>query len=701
MKEKELYTLDYANPSGTIRVSEFDVPLPAMPPLEEMMNFGLPIEDQKFRRTPIPRSLLKEKSNLSTEEEEFILGEYHKRWNGIWVLIKGKPIYITGPYYHFLNYWWTKNNVHPEFRYEQAILYQLWDFIVRDINCYGLFLIKPRRVGGTEFTLHLEQEFASRVRAVKCGMQSKNDNSAEINFKRLTKANKKMIWYMKPKNKGTDNPSGSLEYSYPSEVQTAKKLRELAERGEGAESQYEHEELGSVIDFGPSVAIHYDGEELNRYILNEFGKLEKMSAVKCWDVVKPCLHYDNGMTIVGKAMFESTIEEINDAQIEEMTDLWNDSNPAVRDENGRTTSGLYRVFINAIESTNHDAWGFPKVEENIRFLKAQEENFKKLGKHKELASLKRKVPLTVEDALTPSGNQSFFDKEMLQMTYNLLNFEQDALNPWTVRGNFKWSGGVIDSKVIFEPDPDGKFVVFQLLKDGSDNKFITWGGERFPGNAHLYRGGVDPYDHDEVADDKRASKGAGVMMKMYSELEDGAKLESSEGVSKPINHGWDWTSKCPVAIYVHREKDPDVFYEDMLMMHIYYGTQMLVENNKQSIKKYFRKRKYAQYVMLRPKETISDGSKSVQTGGIPATADTIDQYFMAIAHYIMNYSNAIKFKELIKDLMEMNRKNRGKHDLGVAFGWALLACDNILLMKPLQPSHSTDGPNWFNFQNVA
>ncbi len=673
-----------------------------MPSLDEMENYGIPDLEQKFKRTEIPKSLKRKKNNLSEEEKQFIADEYHKRWNGVWVLIKGRPIYITGPYYHFLNYWWTKNGVHPEFRYEQAVLYQLWDFIVRDINCYGLFLIKPRRVGGTEFTLHLEYEFASRVQNVKCGMQSKNDNSAETNFKRLTKSHKRMIWYMKPIHKGSDDPNGSLEFKYPITVQTAKKLRDLAENGEEEESQYEHDELGSVIDYGPSVDVHYDGEELNRYILNEFGKLEKMSAKSCWDKVKPCLHYNNGIKIVGKAMFESTIEEINDEQIVEMTEIWEDSDPNKRDANGRTTSGLYRVFIDAIESTNHDEWGFPKAEENLSFLNAQEEDYKKKGKLKELATLRRKTPRSVEDALTPSGNQSSFNTENLADIYNRLIFQQDANDPLTVRGNFKWTGGVYDSKVYFEPDPEGKFIVRELLKDGDDNKIINFGGVKFPGNVEKFRGGVDPYDHEDVADKNRASKGAGVIMRMFDTLEDGAKVEDKDGVSIPMDGAWAWVTKCPVVIYCHREDDPNDFFEDMLMMHIYYGTQMLAENNKTAIKKYFKQRGYAQYVMLRPLETIGDQSKAKQTGGIAATADTIDQYFTAITHYIMNYWNGIKFIDLVKDLQEMNRKNRGKHDLGVAFGWALIACDNKQLAQlPRGHMEGQEGPKWFDYHEVA
>jgi hypothetical protein len=129
------YILDYSTPSGTVKLDKYDIPLPVKPPVEAMVNYGLPIAEQKFKRTIVPRSLLRKKNNLTFEEEAFIQQEYHKRKNGVWMLIKGEPVYLTGPYYAFLNYWWTKNGTQPDFRYTQSLIFLFWDMVVRDTNC--------------------------------------------------------------------------------------------------------------------------------------------------------------------------------------------------------------------------------------------------------------------------------------------------------------------------------------------------------------------------------------------------------------------------------------------------------------------------------------------------------------------------------------------------------------------------------------
>jgi hypothetical protein len=656
------YILDYSTPSGTVKLDKYDIPLPVKPPVEAMVNYGLPIAEQKFKRTIVPRSLLRKKNNLTFEEETFIQQEYHKRKNGVWMLIKGEPVYLTGPYYTFLNYWWTKNGTQPDFRYTQSLIFLFWDMVVRDTNAYGMKLVKPRRIGGTEMTLFILWEYATRVRNVVCGMQSKNEETVYKNFKRLTYGNKRVLWFMRPIQKGSEDPQDILEFRYPSKLNTNKAMREQADTGTETESMFTEVEMNSAIDYRACEPLAYDGEELNRYTLNESGKLEHMSLLDCWDKVKPCLHYFDGAQIVGKAIFESTIEELDDKQIEEVNTLCKDSDPNIRDGNGRTISGLYLLFINYLDAAKEDEFGMPMKEQSKAFHDNKIEALKKAKKLKEISNLLRKEPETIEDALMPSGSQSAFNKDRLQDTLKRIDYPEKygfKELEHTVRGNFIWAGGQPDTRVLFMEHPDGKFVVSQLLKPGTECACVEIAGIKHPGNAYKYRGGVDPYEHDEVVDQARASKGAGVIMRMYDDNEDGAK-KNEDG--SPIDFAWEWKSKQPVCHYLAREDDPDTFFEDMLMMHFYYGCQMNVENNKVSIKKHFRKRGYHEYLMARPESTIDPNARgsNVQQIGTPATTDTIDQYFNAIAHYVMVYGNAIKHRELILDLLELNKKNRGR-----------------------------------------
>lgn len=708
MSAQKLYTADWSVVSGYTEFGGYKIPLPSCPPEKEMVNYGLPQKEQKFVHTVIPKSLLHRKNKVTPEEERFIAAEWHKRKNGIWILIKGQPIFFTGPYYFFLNYWWTIKNIHPGFRYFQCCIFQLWNMVVRNVNAYGLFLIGPRRGGKTEFTLAEEYEFCSRVRNTQGHNQSKNDTEAYKNFKRITRANKKMIWFMKPVHKGSDDPEDKLEFSYPSERMTDAKMRGMAEADESEdEVKYSEEELSSKIDFEPAKASAYDGQESNRGILNEAGKLETMSLIKWWEVFKPTLHYFDGAEIVGKCWVESSIEEIDDDQIDEVNEFWKDSNPDELNENGRTTSGLWRVFISVEDVAVPDEWGFPQREDAKLRLEREIANLRAKGKEKAIGNLLRKSPQKIEDALTPSGEKGAFNRERLQEI--LQRIDQPAaydLPPkdWTIRGNFEWVNGQRDTKVIFRACEDGKWEVSQLLKDGKDNLHVIIGGIRYPGNIRNYRGSCDPFEHDiaEIVDTSRASKGAGMIFRMYDDNVDGAKKHDD---GTPINFGWDWETNQFVADYLFREDDPNVFFEDMIMMHVYYGTQMNTENNKRSIKGYFKARGYGEYLMDRPETTFDAKAyeaKGVKQVGTPATEETISQYFMAIAHYVMNFSNAIKHRRIILAWLSLNRskKSRTINDTGVCGGFGLLAKEKVYLRFPDEQIEEQKADTWFTYQRV-
>lgn len=704
-----MYTADYSTIGGYTEFGGYQIPLPKMPPKSQMVNYGLPDKQQKFRHTEIPKSLQYRKNRVTKEEEDWIANEWHKRKNGIWILIKGQPIFITGPYYFFLNYWWTAKNIHADFRLIQCYIFQLWNMVVRDENCYGLFLVGPRRLGKTEFTLGEEYEFCSRVRNVQGHNQSKNDEEAKKNFKRITRANKRMIWFMKPVHKGSDDPEDRLEFSYPSERMTDAKMRDMAENDEDIEEvKYSEEELASRIDFEPAKASAYDGQETNRGILNEAGKLETMSLVKWWEIFKPTLHYNNGTKIVGKCWIESSIEEVNDEQIDEVNWFWKNSDPFDLNANGRTTTGVWRVFLSAEDGADIDEFGYPKREEAKQHLENEIANLRARGNEKAIGNLLRKSPQKIEDALTPSGEKTAFNKENLQDISRRLEYPESygfAPKEWTVRGNFAWVNGQKDTKVVFEPESDpekAKWEVSFLLKDGKDNNVIIQSdGTRLPGNIRQFRGSCDPFEHDidEIVDKNRASKGAGIIFRMYDDMIDGGK-KYDDGT--PIDLGWEWETNQVVADYLFREGDPNVFFEDMLMMHVYYGTQMNVENNKRAIKGYFRSRGYTMYLMDRPEDTFDSvgyAAKNIKQVGSPATEETINQYFSSISSYVMNFANAIKHKRIISDLLTMNRskKVRTKKDLGVAFGWVLLARDKQYLSYPGEDLVDSKENSWFTY----
>lgn len=693
---KKLYTLDWSEISGYIDVADYKVPQPKMPPLNTMINHGLPIEKQKFQYTQIPKSLLFRKE-LTPEEEEFIIEEYHKFDNGIWMIIKGEPLYFPGDYYHFLNYWTVEGGGRPYFYHPQQKLYNLYAMLDDDMSCLGTALVKARRMRATEITIHRGYFKAFRYRNINMFMQSKTDNTAQSNYMRIVDAHDKMIWFVKPINSGSTKNNDGLFFTYPATQVTNKTLREIAESGSERESIYADPELGSKITYGPCVATHFDGQKGAYFILNEAFKLENMSLTKVVSIGRQCTTMNSLKTKVGMFHIESTVEELNDKQLKEVIDLINESNPNERNLNGRTTSGLYLIFMSAAESGEPDEFGMTDTEATKQYIKNTIDDLKAKGKIKEAGDERRKMPLTLADALTPSGDQSAFHREKLQESLDRLTFPEKGKENLTVRGNFEWENGVRFSRVIFQLDENGRWEVSKL--DGfEDNHVLNLYGENVPGNIDIHRTGCDPYDHKTTSDNRRSLAGA-VTFERYDELKDGNKFTTDGGTLIPIDGGKDFISNQPICVYLYRHDDPDLFYEDMLMQCIFYGSPILCESQKPGLMRYFERNGYGRFIMNRPKETMTRNDKGHNTEqeGIAASEVTINQYFGALSTYIYNYHNAIKFKILITQLLSMNRSNITKHDLGVAFGWCLLAVNANLPSYADRYTANKITTTWFEY----
>ena len=82
--------------------------------------------------------------------------------------------------------------------------------------------------------------------------------------------------------------------------------------------------------------------------LDEAGKwLSPNDIREVWRIHRTCLLV--GRKVIGKAMVGSTVNPL-DKGGREFRDLYYDSDPNDRNENGRTKSGLYKIFIPAYEA---------------------------------------------------------------------------------------------------------------------------------------------------------------------------------------------------------------------------------------------------------------------------------------------------------------------------------------------------------------
>jgi hypothetical protein len=353
-------------PNGTegeiVRIGDLDIALPAQPPEEEIEGYGRPDHLQLWERLPMPKELLRIKSMDEWAESPrefrekfrpYIEEEFRRRREGFWFYNAGRPTYITGRHYMMLQ--WTKMDVgYPDYLEFQRDIFVHLAACEADPRCIGQLYTKCRRSGYTNICSAVLLDEATQVKDKLLGIQSKTGKDAQENIfmKKVVYMFRHYPFFFKPIQDGTTNPRMELAFREPSKRIT--KNNKTSQTGEA---------LNTLINWKNTTNNAYDGEKLHLLYLDEAGKWEKPTDIRdAWRIQRTCLIV--GRKIVGKALVGSTVNPM-DKGGREYKDLWEDSNPEERNANGRTRSGLYRLFIPAYESLEgfFDRHGRPIVDD--------------------------------------------------------------------------------------------------------------------------------------------------------------------------------------------------------------------------------------------------------------------------------------------------------------------------------------------------
>lgn len=131
--------------------------IPPVPAKHLIAGFDLPKKDQMWRRTELPEDwdLWREEEEIAMEEDPeyvhpkihaFVAQEWDRRLNGYWFYNNGKPTYITGKHYFYVN-WWKLDSGYPDYRDTDRLLFYFWQYCIEDPNCYGMVELTARRQG--------------------------------------------------------------------------------------------------------------------------------------------------------------------------------------------------------------------------------------------------------------------------------------------------------------------------------------------------------------------------------------------------------------------------------------------------------------------------------------------------------------------------------------------------------------------------
>lgn len=652
--------------------------LPKKPKKKDILFHDKPKSLQMWQRIDMPEELQRIRSMDEWYEKPgefrkkfspYIEKEFERRRNGVWFYNNGTPTYITGSHYMFLQ--WSKIDIgYPSYLAYQRDIFLHMAACEVDPRCIGQLYTKCRRSGYTNICASVLVDEGSQVKDKLLGIQSKTGKDAQENvfMKKSVPIFKSYPFFFKPIQDGTTNPRMELAFREPSKRIT--KNNKTSFRGDA---------LNTIINWKNTTNNAYDGEKLHRLFLDEAGKWEKPVDIReAWRIESTCLIV--GRKVVGKALVGSTVNPMDKGGAEYKA-LWQDSDPLERNANGRTKTGLYRIFIPAYEALEgfFDVYGNPIIDDPEKPVETIDGDFVDVGsktylrnereglKHdaSELNEKTRQFPWTTEEAFRDSVEGSLFN---IGKIYQQIDYNSNLFPNPIVRGNFIWKKK--DEEVVFSPDPNGRFRVVWHPDPSERNKVHINRGKKTPGNAHIGVGGVDSYDLDATVDG-RGSKGA---LHLYNKF-------NMNGVSNAF-----------VVEYASRPSLASIFYEDVLMAAFYYGYPLLVENNKYGIVRYFESRGYDNYLMDRPSHLSVPGSKSnVKTKGIPSNSkDVIQSHAQAIEAYVHTYvgeseetgeMGQMYFDRTLEDWIGYNIEKRTKYDLTISSGLALLAAQKVKIKE--------------------
>jgi hypothetical protein len=662
-----------------INIAGLIIALPLAP--KECLQRHSTTNEQYWERFDLPKELGKIQSifqwnEMPTEFKDrwvdYIEQEFDRREGGLWFMNNGKPTYIPGSHYMYLQ--WSSIDVgYPDFREANRIFYIFWEACKADPRSFGMIYLKIRRSGFSFMSSSECVNIATLARDSRVGILSKTGADAKKMFTdKVVPINSRLPFFFRPIMDGMDKPKTELAYRVPASKITKKNMTTVEDDSVVG--------LDTTIDWKNTEENSYDGEKLLFLAHDESAKWVKPNNIlNNWRVTKTCLRV--GSKIIGKCMMGSTSNALSKGG-DNYKKLYEDSALDSRNANGQTKSGLYSLFIPMEWNMEGfiDIYGMPvfrKPSEPIRgvdggmitngaidYWEAEVESLK--SDADALNEFYRQFPRTESHAFRDESKQALFN---LTKIYQQIDYNDSQIQAHNVsRGTFHWKDGEKDSKVLWTPDPRGRFLISWVPPTNMQNNVSTRSGIKYPGNEHLGSFGCDPYDISAVVGGRGSNGSLHGMTKYHM-------------VDAPVNQFF--------LEYIARPQTAEIFFEDVLMACVFYGMPMLAENNKPRLLYHFKNRGYRQFCMNRPDRVLNKLSKTErELGGIPNSSEEVKQaHASAIETYIEKYIGfdltgtyrpsdeigTMPFTRTLEDWAKFDISDRTKFDASISSGLAIMA----------------------------
>lgn len=661
---------------GSKRLRPIRINLPKPPPQQYIDGYGKVPTEQVFTRFEIPDKIKKlelecyeeckthykaqqmfweELKKRSKELREEIIKMKHFIWHmhyGYWFFNDGKPTYITGWNFSYLNLHWMtlrKGEGYPEYdeRQRRRFLYRKYihetdetfadlDDKGRAVKVNGRYRIKNmgrrtfigtiepkgRREGLTNETIHI----ATRILTETYGADNlgtivslDGDNAGTHFKKKLVPAFKRWPIWLQPMWRG-----GITEILFDA---PKNELRPPVRP------------LGSSINYTDSGGdVANDGKKIMAALFDEQGKGKRVGDVgNRWQINKETMTLEAGADILGFCIHPSTVEKMEEGG-QDYKDMCDISDFYEREANGQTFSGLalsymptsfsLRGFTNKFgnpiltrPNRRDIALGYQKdigsqtwIMRRRRQLHDEKDN-KKMDEYR---SFVRKYPEDYDDCWKGVSGYIGFPIESIENRI----IENEISHPWR-RGFLKWINDNKLGKVEFIDDDNGDWYVSKVPNENERNLkstmeyYSAMEDDLVPMFRPLYpmRGmiGLDPHEFN--------NKGESVMLKgKMTKLSDTGIVvmqRRDKNIDKNDLDKKSWTTQKAVACFEGRMSSNYDVADEVLKAGIFWGYPIHLERNKSEVWSHIIKWKYGGYLNHRA-EILPDGQ--LQIDPMPGTA---------------------------------------------------------------------------------
>jgi len=643
-------------------------------------------KEQYWRRKEVPDGLFDEVSfdaeggaKLNPEQKAYAKTEVDRCKKGFWFYANGRPTYITGRNYFYLQWWRLEDDIHPDYRGADRRYFLFLNYWHSVLWCLGVGRGKKRREGASSQScsnLIYECIFFTNS---NCGLVSKTLIDSRDTFTDMVAFGYNQLpVFLKPKQLNKPDSVSELVFDVKPEKGVVKNTK-------GHRSK---------VNFRAPVENAYDRGRMSWVLGDEGGKWPNEVKFSKF-ISKVSKTMVKGAKRVGFMECPSTVNELTKGGGIEYKKFWEGSDQFAH--SGKKTPLRFVTYFTAaydnyegfidkygesvIDAPDQETYDYlvakwvvkdpitgetvSEIDENDIKLGARAYIFKRReGLEGELLEEEiRQNPTTVKEMFEAANSGCLFNSYKLNQRKDLLKLHaKDLLE----RGNFIWKGGLRDSEVEWFADPNGRWQVVKEFMDkfkkpylkfvnGVDKTFCDAnntekrGGWYLPKNDYRFGGAVDPYDHDTVDDNRRSQ--AGSIIKQKTNTND-------------FDDKFNW---CDICKYIARPLTAELMYEDMIMQHFFFGCKMLPETQKPGIMRYFRNRGYASFLMILP---------GYAEPGIPSTPENKQIGCEFTEYDVETRIDKYYFIDVIDDLLNLDIKKTQKYDLGMAKLWTEVACMN-------------------------